>query len=173
MQVKLVLHANEVLQNTAAIQQRMQNLAPAMTAIKEVALDSIRQTFAAGGRPTRWPPLRAPRARGSLGSAIPLNDTGALRSSITGVSSAHTVTLGTNHAYARVHQYGATIQIPETRPRPPRRALRIRLSDGAFIFRRRAAAHSVHIPARPFLVIQKEDIATFITIVRRFLLQGR
>jgi len=74
---------------------------PALTAINEVALDSIRQNFSAGGRPEPWAPLK-------YRVGIPLTLTGRLKASITGEVQGSSVVLGTNLVYAAIHQYGGT-----------------------------------------------------------------
>lgn len=85
----------------AEVQGRLSNLTPALTAIKEVALDSIRQTFTAGGRPESWQPLK-------YRVGTPLILTGRLRASITGEVQGSSVVLGTNLVYAAIHQFGGT-----------------------------------------------------------------
>ncbi len=79
------------------------------------------------------------------------------------------LSVGSPVIYAAIHEYGGTVQIPEIRP-VKRRALRwinqsfigpIRMTKGgkparrgnagAFIFARSARAHTIRIPARPFL----------------------
>jgi phage gpG-like protein len=64
--------------------------------------------------------------------------------------SGNLITAGSTLPYAAPHQFGATIQIPEIRPKKSGGVLRWFGSGGA-IFARRARAHKVVIPARPFL----------------------
>jgi phage virion morphogenesis protein len=85
----------------AEVQGRLANLEPALTAIKEVALDSIRQNFEASGRPEPWAPLKYRQGK-------PLILSGRLRASITGEVQGSTVVLGTNLSYAAIHNYGGT-----------------------------------------------------------------
>lgn len=58
-------------------------------------------------------------------------------------------TIGTRVKYAAIHEHGGTIRIPEIRPRN-KRALRF-FVGGREIFAKRARAHDVAMPARPFL----------------------
>jgi phage gpG-like protein len=168
---KFILDAAKAIAGFRTIEQRVTDLRPALFEIQQVALDSIRQTFAAGGRPQRWVALRSARQRGSLASAIPLNDTGRLRSSIAGrIQGANQVVLGTNVKYAAIHNYGGTINVPAL---APKRAKALRwMTPGGVIFARRARAHPVRIPARPFMVLQQEDESTFRRIVESHLTRG-
>lgn len=172
MSIELRVNIAGGQQALVMLQGQIANLTPALTAIKEVALTSIRTNFAQGGRPTPWQALSRPRLRGNISSAIPLSDTGRLRASITGEVNDGTITLGTNVVYARAHQLGATIQIPEMVIQPPRRAFRFTLKDGTVLYRKRIRAHSIVLPARPFMMIQEEDIEIFVKILQSHLTKG-
>jgi phage gpG-like protein len=172
MQIRIVVQTDGAARTLEAIRQRLDNLAPALTAMKEVGLDSIRQTFQAGGRPTPWAPLRSPRRRGSASAAIPLNDTGHLRASITAIIGRNSITFGTNVPYAAMHHFGGTISLPVIVPRQAR-ALRFVAADGTVVFARRVRAHTVSIPARPFMVLQPQDVRTMGEILAEYLARGR
>ncbi len=79
--------------------------------------------------------------------------TGLLRSSINyriqDTSVAVTATVGTNVKYARIHEYGGTIHIPEIRPKSAR-ALAFEI-NGQTIFAMSVRAHDVRMPERSFL----------------------
>jgi len=83
---------------------------------------------------------------------------GALRASVTknppvqedalGFYAAVGFASGVVDKYAPVQEYGATINIPEIRPRDPSGVLHWKTADGQDVFARRARAHSVTIPER-------------------------
>lgn len=131
----------------AAVQRRLQQLAGtdavrrALAALGRVLVNRIRLGFRSGTSPygSRWaPPL--------LRSGQPLIDTGRLRSSITSQVQGSEVVVGTNVAYAPVHQFGAAIV--------PRRArfLAVPTPTGLVFLRQ------VTIPARPFMPIRQNRV---------------
>lgn len=131
------------------------------SAIREAGLymmRSVDNNFRAGGRP-KWPALAASTvANRRQNSSKPLQDTGRLKQSITLKTGNETASIGTNLVYARVHQYGHDgIQIPDVYPRRAK-ALRWYKPGGGVVFAKKAAAHVVRIPARPYLVFQKADL---------------
>lgn len=156
--IHLKVDVSKAVGKLEQVQARLSNLIPALTAIKEVALDSIRQTFAAGGRPTPWAPLKSRQG-------IPLNGRGILRGSITGEVRSTSVILGTNVVYAAIHQFGGTVQIPALQPKRPGGTLRWYDQGGNPVFRKRTSAHSVTIPQRSYLLVQDGDIETFKAIL--------
>lgn len=92
----------------------------------------VTQTFQKGVSPEgqAWAPL-------AFRSGQPLRDTGRLATSITVTHSGFMFTVGTNVAYAAVHQYGATITVKNKRSLYSSR-------------QRQFFGRSVVIPARPF-----------------------
>ena len=171
MAITLTLQTDETMRVLATMEGHLQNLGPPLEATKELLLTSVRDNFAQGGRPQPWAPLRRSRRRGSLGSAIPLNDTGVLRASIAGEVSGNTVTIGTNLAYAAIHNFGGTVSIPEIVARPGH-ALRWIGDDGQPVFARRVRAHTVVIPQREFLVIQDQDITDIVEVFQKYITGG-
>jgi len=63
----------------------------------------------------------------------------------------NSVTASSFLPYAAAHQFGSTHMIPEIRPKKKGGVLRFYGGAGDAIFARRAKAHPVTIPARPFL----------------------
>jgi phage virion morphogenesis protein len=113
MAIRLTLNTSGGERLIAEVQGRLGNLLPALTAIQEVALNSITTNFDVSGRPTAWAPLKY-----RIGK--PLIDTGRLRASITGQVQGSSVVLGTNLVYAPIHNYGGsttwrgrTVTIPQ------------------------------------------------------------
>lgn len=175
------------------LQRRLANLAnsltiadltPWMPAIAALGLSDQRRRFQTGTAPdgTTWPGLAFGRPNGGN---KPLRDYGALAASVQAKTRKNELIVGTNLAYAGVHQWGATITptrgkflaIPLTIeakrnggprfPRPfPRRlyfAIRPGGNSGAMYERtpngrvfHYALVRSVTIPARPFLGFSRE-----------------
>lgn len=150
------------LRTLTTLQSRLDNLVPPLTATREIALASVRRNFQAGGRPQRWAPLKYRRGR-------PLLDTGRLQGSITGQVTGNSVVIGTNLAYAALHNFGGRIQIPEMRAQRGR-AFRFTTQTGEVIFRTRIRAHTVLIPQREFLLLQEQDIADIIRVFEKYVL---
>jgi len=88
-----------------------------------------------------------------LGGLKILDRSGALLQSISrGIAIGDDrVTATSSRPYAAAHQFGAVISIPEIRPKKANGVLVFAGPGGAPIFARRTRAHTVRIPARPFL----------------------
>lgn len=115
-----------------------------------------RQAFERQSSPsgTPWRPLAlrtaAAKTEQGFSQQSILSRTGRLRESTIGGVDGNIAFVGSRLPYAAAHQFGATIQIPEIRPRRAR-ALRFLGSNLEVVFARHARAHRVTIPARPFL----------------------
>jgi phage gpG-like protein len=149
-----------------------------------VMLKSVLTNFRVGGRP-KWKPLAASTVRNRRrGSSRPLLDTGRhIRDTITMQVTSTEARVGPGHGpIPRIHQFGGTINLPEIRPKRASmseaelksksnanapRALRWFNAQGQAVFARRVRAHSVTIPARPYLVFHPEDIRTIISIFEK------
>lgn len=127
-----------------------------LTAVKVLLVADVRDNFDQGHAPdgAAWLALKNPSQRRGGASAKPLRDTGLLMASVTAQGAGHVerlsdteLVLGTNLAYAGVHQHGATIFFPERRRQRPW----VFEVGGRKVFTRRIRAHTVTIPARPFL----------------------
>jgi phage virion morphogenesis protein len=154
--VRVTIDASQVQQRLSSLSQQLDGLRPLLEDVKGRLLLSVQQNFTAGGRPRAWTPLaRSTLANRRGTSARILRDTGRLQNSITGRIENRSVIVGSNVLYARVHQEGATLQIPEVRARPGK-VLRF-VVNGQVVYSRRARAHSVRVPARPYLLLQESD----------------
>ena len=87
----------------------------------------------------------------------PLRDKGILMASATAQGPGHIefitdtmLVIGTNLDYAAIHQYGGTIHVPEKR-RPYPLTPWVFEVGGQKVITRHIAAHTITIPARPFL----------------------
>ena len=115
-------------------------MAPVFRTVGSVLVRKINLGFKLG-----IDPFGNPWTKLKLRKGQPLRDTGRLQRSITAKADAKGVTVGTNVAYARTHQFGATIE--------PKKAKRLVFQGpgGRLIF-----AKKVVIPARPFLPLRAD-----------------
>lgn len=156
--VRVTVNATPVLQKLGSLSQKLDGLRPLLEDVKGRLLLSTQQNFTAGGRPRSWTPLAASTLANRRGSSARiLRDTGRLQNSITGRIEQRSVLIGTNVLYARIHQEGGTVRVPEVRPRTAK-VLRF-VVGGQVVYARRARAHTVRIPARPYLLLQESDKA--------------
>lgn len=154
--VRITMNATPVMQKLGSLSQKLDGLRPLLEDVKGRLLLSVQQNFTAGGRPKGWTPLAASTIASRRGTSHRiLRDTGRLQNSITSRVENRSVIVGSNVVYARLHQEGGTIRVPEVRPRRAR-VLRF-MVGGQVVYARRARAHSVTIPARPYLLLQEGD----------------
>lgn len=119
---------------------KVSDLRPLMANIGEIALSSVQENFESGGRP-KWKPL-APSTIKRKGHTKPLLQTGTLRSVVRRVTE-NSVVIGVQpaaRAYAAIHHFGG--QAGRNR--------------------------KVTIPARPYMLLQPEDLAEVDALVQRW-----
>jgi len=111
---------------------RMGTLKPAMKIIGQIMRTSIVENFQKGGRPDAWEPLSDETLLTKKGDKILINQgfAGGLMGSIHPEIGDDYVMVGTDKKYAAIHQFGG----------------------------KAGRGGKVTIPARPFLLIQDEDI---------------
>lgn len=152
--------------------KKARDLRPLLKTWGQIARTSIVRNFEVGGRPAWKPSIRVQKKGGKT-----LILSGALLQSIAAADPKVTdtsVAIGTNRVYAAIHQFGGVI---ETGPRSSVLAFKQDKKTGkllGFMSRKQASrrkagsiqirfAHSggayIPIPARPFLLLQTEDIA--------------
>jgi phage virion morphogenesis protein len=143
----------EVLARLKKIRAAGQRLPGVLSTIGEILISSAEENFLRGGRyesagsfrggNTRWDDLaestKAARAKKGKWPGQKLQVSGILAASINKTVTKNDVTVGTNMAYARIQQHGGMA----------------------------GPGHKVKIPARPFLVIQDEDVEEIMAIVAR------
>jgi phage gpG-like protein len=146
------------------INERLRDLSPIMGEIAETLRSSIDLNFMRGGRfgegelgggTSRWvPSIRALEEGG-----ITLNKDGHLASSIRYDITGTSITISSNLVYAAIHQYGSA-GLPGGVVSPVgKKALRFTIG-GRVVF-----AMSSEIPARPFIVVQAEDVEEIRAII--------
>lgn len=144
--------------------RRMEHREPLMREIAAAMGDAVEENFANEGRPAwmGWSPAYAKkRAGGKI-----LQKSGRLASSIVQNSDNESATVGTNVVYARIHQEGGTIK-----RKARNQALHFRQNKrgevgNRFVKKSRAnfiqtvavGAHTITMPARPFLHLAEQDI---------------
>jgi phage virion morphogenesis protein len=125
------------------------DLRPAMRAIAGVLADETETNFAAQGRP-KWAAHKFAYPNRQGGRLM--QSTGQLAASISTSHTATSVSIGTNKAYARIHQMGG-----QTRPHLIKarngKALAFAGAGGDAIMRKGVNHPGSKIPARPYLPI--------------------
>jgi phage virion morphogenesis protein len=147
-----------------------QDMSPVMRSISQELERQTVKNFAAEGRP-KWLGIK-PR-KGREGGSI-LQDSGQLAASITPSHDATSATIGSNKVYAAIHQLGGEINKPAqsrlVRHRTDAKGNLLRtehFKGKGLIFakdsHKRAVsrwfeqgAHTIHMPARPFLPIDAQ-----------------
>ena len=143
----------------ARIAQRLSHPAPVMRVIAGLLEDRTAENFATQSGPLgRWPAIKPPKNKARTNPQI-LRDTGRLSASITSRAGNNTAEIGTNVVYAAIHQFGGDINMPAR----SQQSYFKQAKNGTIgrLFVRKAAsnfaqwhtrgAHTITIPARPFL----------------------
>lgn len=146
---------------------RSGDLKPLHERIAMLIATSIRENFDVGGRPTKW--KQSKRAKGQRGQT--LRDTNRLMNSITSKGDANRAVAGTNDVRAAVLHFGAKKGSFGTVQAAVRAHIRtIRGKE------QKVRAHSRKqlmpwgdIPARPFVLLQKDDISEIQNMVGHYL----
>jgi len=155
MDIKIEVDDKGVKKALQELSERVEDLTPVMRRIGELLVSSVQENFNREGRYSepgswrggskRWQPL-APstiRQRERLGywPGQILTRTGRLKSSINYQAGKDHVVVGTNLIYAAIHQFGG----------------------------KAGRGHRANIPARPFLVVQDEDLEEIREIIRDYI----
>ena len=137
------------------------DLSPVMDSISKLMKRSIQLNFERGGRPQPWLPLKS-------GGETPLTASGRLYRSINARSGNNWAEVGAGASlpYALIHHRGGVIQHPGS---TKRQAFRI---DGKLIVTYGTKKHPIHIPARPYMVLQREDLAKIAKMIGSFIVRG-
>jgi len=182
------------LKRLKGIEERAANLRAWSVNFGQYMRKEIDRNFAVGGRPRRWPPLKAGsksswlgrrrshwgkggwrsgrlsgRGRAALRGRLPLTDTGLMRRSIHAIPGSRSTKVVCADWKGAIHQCGA-----RTRPRVirPRRKKALAWPYGPGPVRRVNHPGSV-IPPRPFLVFLPENLAYARATLPRFVAEGR
>ena len=173
MPVTLQINQRNIEQTSKELREivrRVSDLKPVLAEFGVHMVRSTELTFQAGGRPAPWPPsIRAINTGGKT-----LIDSTRLKTSIVAsVTGPRTLRLGTNVAYAAVHQLGfaGNMTVPQ-HIRRVTRAFGRRLKTPTYATVRQHQ-RLVRIPARPFLVAQAEDLEILRGMLERHIGGGK
>ena len=131
---------------------------------------SVVRNFEEGGRP-KWTPLKAATIKRKRGKTSILVDKGILKG-VTMQAGADFAKVGVQpaaKAFAAIHQFGGTINHPGGTAYFPKK-------DGEIVYVSNAKArpsmprtkpHSITIPARPYLVLQDEDVREILRLAEK------
>ena len=142
--------------------ERCTNKRAALQTIGAIGRESVRTNFMESGRPVKWQPSKRSADQSIPGrSGSILRDTNRLMNSITSSVQQDSVIIGTNVEYAAVHQYGAkkfsfgtfAVRV-RSHERVSRKGNRYEISS----HERRVQLPWGDIPARPFMLLQADDI---------------
>lgn len=181
----------EVTRLFAAITARAQNPRPLLADWGERIKNSVRRNILEGGRPVKFAPLKpvtvrnwlftrstwwtkagnmSQKGRAAQEGRKPLLDTGmsgGLLGSINWrILAANALAVGSDKIYAAIQHFGGTVHLPDIWAKV-KRAL---MWPGALHPVKKAQAHDVTIPARPYLLIQDEDWLYFRQSALQYLL---
>ncbi len=140
---------------------RASDMTPVMQIIGETIRSSVIKNFEVGGRP-RWKPSAKPKGK-------TLIDTSRLLGSINWKANKDSVLVGTNVVYAAIHQFGfngtQTVRAHsrKVKTRDIKEGRRITAKGIGFV---RPYERIMNIPARPYLVVQDEDMAEIKAVIR-------
>ncbi|KAB2921671.1 MAG: phage virion morphogenesis protein [Dechloromonas sp.] len=191
----LIVDDAEVLAAFEWARNSLSNLQPLLSDVGDSLVASTKQRFATGKGPNNvpWKALRPRTIKAKGGKTLILVDRNILFSSITYRATANEVEVGTNVQYAAIHQFGGEIQIAarsqkarrrtETSTRKNADGTETVYRKGRFVkLQRKKAgdfktvrgtevgnieigAHTISIPARPFLGIDEADKTTIVDAV--------
>lgn len=151
------------------------DLSPVLKPIGELVRTSVVRNFEAGGRPEKWAPLSTvtlSRRKKSGGILRVQGHAGGLLGSIHSEAGSDKVVVGTNKIYAAVHQFGAK-KGQFGRAAVARKTGRAGRS-GAAIYSRgwMMPIPWGDIPARPFMLVQVEDLVEIREMLTEYVLEG-
>lgn len=142
---------------------RIRRPGPFLDIVGDLMRTSVVRNFEVGGRPVRWDPLSktTARRRGATGPVLRRQGmAGGLMGSVNHQVMGDRVIVGTNKIYGAIHQFGArrgqfgtvVAQVPAHQRVTRKGVVPVRAHQ------RSVAVPWGNIPARPFLLIQDEDV---------------
>ncbi|MBN1104749.1 MAG: phage virion morphogenesis protein [Deltaproteobacteria bacterium] len=149
----------ELKEILATLQKRMGDMTPFMKTVAQIGRTSVVRNFEKGGRP-KWPALKPSTLKKKKGGRVLVTQgfAGGLMGSITGKAYSDRAEIGTNKIYGAVHQFGAK-KGSFGKVTVARKAGSAGRSGGTLYSKPwQMNVPWGDIPARPFLVLQDEDI---------------
>ncbi|KNC89700.1 phage virion morphogenesis protein [Trabulsiella odontotermitis] len=145
-----------------------------MTALAGTMLDAVEENFQQQGRPKwlGWSPAYAKKR----GSGQILQKTGRLAASIRAAISNNEATVGTNVRYARIHNEGGEIRHAARTTDLHYKQYKngsvsrqfVKKRNSNFVQSATIGAHTVKMPARPFLQLTGDDIEELENTAKRY-----
>ena len=153
-----------------AIRTRGENPRQPLEEIGQLMVRSIRKNFREGGRPKKWP--KSKRAGENRSTLVKSSH---LMRSVHARVEARRVLIGPNKIYARIHQLGGIIkQTPTAKQRKYFWAMYYQHGhDPKWKASAMARQIRIKIPARPYLVFQREDRRRAAGIFVNWALRGK
>ncbi len=145
------------------LKDRAVHLKPIMAVAGNIVVKSVKQNFREGGRPEKWTKSKKPKGMTLIG-------TGTLMRSIHYKldSDGNAVTIMTGpQKYAAIHQFGGTTAPHEIKAKN-RRALQFTVG-GVTLYRKKVNHPGSNIPARPYMLLQDEDIENIKKVMLEYL----
>jgi phage virion morphogenesis protein len=130
------------------------HLKPVLAAVGNLAVKSVKQNFRVGGRPTRWVETEKPKGKTMIGTGALMRQ---IHYKVDNDESGVTIMTGPQK-YAAIHQFGGTTSA-HTIMAKNRKALQFNVG-GETIYRKKVNHPGSKIPARPYMLLQDEDIKT-------------
>lgn len=183
--IKIDIDDSRVMAALARLSQAAVNASPVMKTIASIMWHEVEDNFAEEGRP-KWMGLKPSSNKKRQGGKI-LQDTSRLVSSITPHSDATSAAVGTNVKYAAIHQFGGDIKrnaySRKVRHRTDRDGNLLRtgkFGGKGLIFAKdshkrvitrwfEVGAHTINIPARPFLGLSDSGCERIVQAVNDYL----
>lgn len=163
---------NEVSALLEALSNGVRYRAPLMRTLANTMRSAVDQNFEAGGRP-KWLGVNS-RPNGS-----PLIDSGTLRNTIRATWDNDEALVGTNLAYAAIHQFGGEIHKKARKAKLYYKMNKngevsnrfVKKSKSNFVQSATISSHTITITARPFLVLTSQDEADILEDVQDYFQQ--
>ncbi|MCQ2063718.1 MAG: phage virion morphogenesis protein [Fibrobacter sp.] len=147
------------------MKERSENLKPVLAAAGNLAVKSVKQNFREGGRPERWIPSNKLKGKTLVG-------TGALQRRIHYKVDEDGVTIMTGRQkYAAIHHFGGTTK-PHVIRSKNARAIPLNIG-GMLIFRKSVNHPGSKIPARPYMLLQDEDVKNIKDMFMKFIIDNK
>ena len=164
MAYDIVFNVSDFERSLSELINRLEHRAPLMKKLSHAMWDAVEENFAQQGRPTwmGWSPKYAKRR----GPGQILQRSGRLASSIMPYSDNDSATVGTNVAYAAIHNFGGTIDIPARSQQAYYRMDKSGNVSNRFSKKNKAnysewntiPAYQVNMPRREFLRLTEKDV---------------
>jgi len=161
--IKVQVHVEEIQRRLDTFRQRLKNTRPLMHEIADIMYDSTIQNFRAGGRP-KWVESKAAIKRGGQ-TLIDKGNNGGLLGSIHEAYGADYAMVGTNKAYAAIHQFGGTIKhkarrgVPVHFKKNGKGHLFAKSDEADYGMKLNYKGYKTSMPARPYFKLQPDELA--------------